>query len=593
MVLSYAEAACSSAIRVARNIVRDVGESAAARSGGLVQLARCNEGHGERDTHILLSKKLRLSLPIPITFVQTADPDLKIPTLRIRDWFQHFVQNSLWHFLCGLANRNEAREEAILETFWAKYRLQYPGHDIFRLADDGDIQLKRCLPFVLHGDEGRGRKRAAFMVISWHSLLGRGTAPGKDERKATGTRPFAKLEPNFLGHSYTTRYLLAALNKKSYTDENDHSWGALMDNIAKECAFMVETGVCDKMKRQYFGVMVHVCGDWPFLQKSGNLTRTFNNIEKRANAANPQPKKGICHLCEAGKDGVPFEQLSTSRPIWMRTMFKDPPFRDTPPFVDLPHVQGQAPSIFAYDIWHCWHLGVGRNFVGSMLAVYSNLEQGGNVDERFDALTIRYKSWCSSNHESHILNRLTKEVIQWPNTKHFPTATWHRGDLTRIMMRWIEDRFATEAAPADPYWQKAGEAAVSINKAISLLYKSPLYLEPPAAKVISDLGLRFLRRYTSLAEEAGSQGDSFFVIMPKCHPLHHMFLSLHWAVQRNVPHLSPLGLSVQMDEDFIGRPSRLSRRVTGRKPVMLRVIQRYLKATHRKWEECGLIRTKR
>ena len=42
---------------------------------------------------------------------------------------------------------------------------------------------------------------------------------------------------------------------------------------------------------------------------------------------------------------------------------------------------------------------------------------------------------------------------------------------------------------------------------------------------------------------------------------------------------NPLGTSVQLDEDFIGRVARWSRRV-GEQLVMKRTVQRYLVAAH-------------
>ena len=57
-----AEASCSSAVRVARDLVSDVGEAVAARSGGLLELARSSINNAERDSRKVLVKRCRLSL---------------------------------------------------------------------------------------------------------------------------------------------------------------------------------------------------------------------------------------------------------------------------------------------------------------------------------------------------------------------------------------------------------------------------------------------------------------------------------------------------------------------------------------------------
>ena len=66
-----------------------------------------------------------------------------------------------------------------------------------------------------------------------------------------------------------------------------------------------------------------------------------------------------------------------------------------------------------------------------------------------------------------------------------------------------------------------------------------------------------------------------FTLIPKIHMLHHQCVRLQQECAKSLYCCNPLAESVQMQEDFIGRPSRLSRRV-GIKLVHLRSIQRSL-----------------
>ena len=52
-----AQASARSAIRIARNVVKDIGLEKARGLGGLLPLARVSEDHSERGSHSLLSKK--------------------------------------------------------------------------------------------------------------------------------------------------------------------------------------------------------------------------------------------------------------------------------------------------------------------------------------------------------------------------------------------------------------------------------------------------------------------------------------------------------------------------------------------------------
>ena len=86
-------------------------------------------------------------------------------------------------------------------------------------------------------------------------------------------------------------------------------------------------------------------------------------------------------------------------------------------------------------------------------------------------------------------------------------------------------------------------------------------------------GLLFLRMYAGLAASALESGRARFPIAPKAHYCHHSFLDLYNMSSRFPWVVSPITFSVQIDEDFIGKVSRSSRRV-GSQKQMLRTIGR-------------------
>ena len=84
-------------MRLARDIVRDFGRSAASETG-VQQLAQCNERSAERDTHRLLAKRYKLSLPIPLSLLGS-EPPLQHSVLRLRDWISFLVEKKFFsHF---------------------------------------------------------------------------------------------------------------------------------------------------------------------------------------------------------------------------------------------------------------------------------------------------------------------------------------------------------------------------------------------------------------------------------------------------------------------------------------------------------------
>lgn len=117
------------------------------------------------------------------------------------------------------------------------------------------------------------------------------------------------------------------------------------------------------------------------------------------------------------------------------------------------------------------------------------------------------------------------------------------------------------------------EAVKAINLCLSGLYRSGVFIPSDQAAQIADQGLTFLRLYAEMARMAYSRGQRRFPLVPKGHYLHHTFLSLWYEAQGHQWCTSPLIYAVQMQEDYIGKPSRLARRVSS-KTTSLRVLQR-------------------
>ena len=583
------EASSSSAVRTARDIVADFGENLAELSGGIASLAKTSEKNSERNCHRLMVHRFKLSMPIDHVFLDT-NGGPEIPILRFRDWMKMLLQHNCWHLLSGLVRPDEEREASIWTAFWKNFEKQVPQHPIFARARSGEVCLERCVAVVAHGDEGRSKKKSAFLVLNIHSVLGRGIQPGL--RKAA-KKQYNKMLPNFYGHSYTTRFLFAALPKGDYTGKNSYVFDNLMRNLAEELSYIQLEGFEDTArKKKFWAVCLGMTGDWPWLTKCGNLQRSYSNVSKHADSGggNRRACGGICHLCRAGQPGVPFEEINTRNPGWKQTVLEQTPFADEIPFEFVPHPPNELPLFFHFDLSHVWHLGVGRNFLGSALALLSGLENGGNVDLRFQQLSNKYLTWCSENGRTAHIQKLTKEHLGWQATTSYPTAGWHKGDLTTSLMLFVQSRF--EAERWDGMLRDVGEAAVAINRYITLMFESGAWLEPEQAMEATNHGLRFLRRYNKMAMESLERGQRLWILHPKIHALHHLIVHMQDAADRG-PVLNVLCTSVQMDEDFIGRGSRLSRHVASGSTTSLRVVEPYLQAVYAKFIESSyLVRAK-
>jgi hypothetical protein len=81
-----------------------------------------------------------------------------------------------------------------------------------------------------------------------------------------------------------------------------------------------------------------------------------------------------------------------------------------------------------------------------------------------------------------------------------------------------------------------------------------------------------------LCQQGFSVSPNRFTMIPKLHYLCHQALRLISESKTGAWSINPVAESVQMQEDFIGRPCRLSRRVNPR-ACHRRVIDRSLLAT--------------
>ena len=137
----------------------------------------------------------------------------RFPFMKVEAWIRSLDRAGKLDKLVGLQLPSRGDFNALgpsLEDFWQKFRQIHGGHDVFRLAEQGLIPLKACVPVYLHGDEGTTYKRDGCLCISFHSPMGRGTLSNKvgDLLPRDGLQDDP--HTNYVGHSFETRFLLAA-----------------------------------------------------------------------------------------------------------------------------------------------------------------------------------------------------------------------------------------------------------------------------------------------------------------------------------------------------------------------------------------------
>ena len=145
------------------------------------------------------------------------------PVLTFSAWVKFvFTRTHGEPLLNGFSLEQEDSWRTMLANFWHRAAMcDKTGHPIYR---DKIGALDRCIPVLLHGDEGRGKLRRAVLCTSVQPLLHGG------------------------GHTFLTRFLFGILPAERYSADN--SFDVLHDTLAMDLLSLYEDG---------FEVPCHAC----------------------------------------------------------------------------------------------------------------------------------------------------------------------------------------------------------------------------------------------------------------------------------------------------------------------------------------------
>ena len=266
------------------------------------------------------------------------------------------------------------------------------------------------------------------------------------------------------------------------------------------------------------------------------------------------------------------------------------PWKDTPPILQSQLSEGGNPEAFFYaDAWHTVHLGVGKSFVASTIHLVLDVLPQSNLDLKWEYLTAHYLSWCRANQKQTHVSKITRTLMCY-NDRSGVKGAWHKGSLTTNFMKWLL-RLIRDV-PADPQGLLVlcQCAATRLNAFFSCCYQGGFFLDRAESLYAASCLLEFGASYMKLAKaQFQVQRPYLFPLFPKLHSLNHCMVQMKHDADAHGYSQNPMATSCQMDEDAIGKLSRLSRRVSIRK-AMIRTLGRYLIGAKKAWEVAGLIR---
>ena len=587
------------------------------------EASKISEAHGERDAHRLFQRRgLRLEVPTSKLHVgageEGAEP-VVIPYLKLDDFFKVLLNKHPRLLFGGMRKGPDA--EHLCEVFWERFECYHPQHSIYQKLSKED--RKKTVPVLFHGDKGRGLQKSPLFCFSWETAfslplatrrLGSKRDDVQQKRKVHGARmswscsqraqgcEFERaeaiprhgacsvtdrtcvlresLEHNGRGNTMLSRFLVAGVPKKMLS-KNDSIVPSLMTEVASNLTTLFETGVRDNNGVLYRAAFIGTKGDYEFLQLDcGDFQRTYMNEGRIAS-------KGMCPECWAGCENFPATDMADV-PAWVSTLYRDLPWTSEPPLCKAPYAETQKPGMFKRDMFHTLKYGFCRDLCASVLFLLGMMSYfdppdevvSQAVDERLRRAHSMFAMWCAAESHCPTLRKFTKANLHRKKPTTFPWLGG-KGSDTVLCMMFLDFfvRTCLREVRDESHQQVLCAMAETLRGGldfIGILHSHGIFLPHSCAVFMHRSGLRLLRGYTYLAVHCMDRDLKLFSLRPKTHYFAHTLWDMGLQISLNHEWIcSPALFNCEANEDFVGKISRLSRRVSPRLCGQ-RVIDRYL-----------------
>lgn len=334
--------------------------------------------------------------------------------------------------------------------------------------------------------------------------------------------------------------------------------------------------------QRYFACCIGSKGDMKHQMQLGNLNRSYHTMSGKQ-------KSGMCSLCLAGTDGVPFTDCANN-PQWLQTLYAVKPWDNTPPLGLLPF-NAQAPEkMYTLDPFHLFKVGMGRDICGSSIATLARL---GHFDDpnapdeslafpsRLERAHKSFELWCLANRCKAGLRSFTVQFFNIANKSSSPWTN-SKGSDTMLMLRWLlwlVSLLLLTRGDSPPehvqFFKLLKHTIESAQSMFHIMHSHPLWIKRSCGRLLYTRCMLMLRGYKALARRTMTLQIGGYRLKPKFHGLHHVAQFVKDALQRGAPLLlNPLCFACEPNEDTVGRICRLSRKLATR-TLTRRLLQRH------------------
>ena len=102
--------------------------------------------------------------------------------------------------------------------------------------------------------------------------------------------------------------------------------------------------------------------------------------------------------------------------------------------------QGPGGLSFAVDVWHTFHYGVAKNFLGSgMIELITHFFHDNSWEKKFEHLAVEYVAFCQSKKLTPYITEMSRDTFSFDSEKSFPVGHWSKGAVSTNMMLFFAD----------------------------------------------------------------------------------------------------------------------------------------------------------
>ncbi|CAE7237215.1 unnamed protein product [Symbiodinium pilosum] len=270
-------------------------------------------------------------------------------------------------------------------------------------------------------------------------------------------------------------------------------------------------------------------GDWKALKQTFNFKRYADQV---------------CWQCAATKGLSPeslalaYTNVNTDAP-WVATIGDTLPWDYEPGYTLL---EGFDVKFIHADLLHIYHLGTGRDLVGSALVHMLETRgffEGSNIAARLASATLEVRRFCKERKLPLKLHKLSRSKLNW-NTADMPELRSSGYDT--YVVKWLVEVTTRHSAQLPA---QLCTALWTADQILSTLAKAGRWLSVEEQELKECYGALFTRSYVEVANSSLERRKRAYRLRPKLHLWHHILK------ESRPPRINPHVFSTWTDEDAL------------------------------------------